>query len=204
MKALYSTDAFTQLGTKALIRFSRELRRQCCGHCLPGCDETAAPKHNVPDKTTTRTHTIVSRPFGLRDSCGCVWDSSRETPKNKFQKLIRCCSMEKHPLFSGTDRGRKSHLREREQTRSFTATMAVRVRQPWGSVSFTVIQFSDVVSSSRKVSSQSQHNVSFPKFPKIDPLHRILSLRKTNSHLLVVVLGWWAVVSIVYTAVVTH
>ncbi len=25
------------------------------------------------------------------------------------------------------------------QTRSFTATMAVRVRQPWGSVSFTVI-----------------------------------------------------------------
>jgi hypothetical protein len=47
--------------------------------------------------------------------------------------------MGKHPLFSGTDRDRKSHLRDGGQTRSFTATMALRVRQPWGSVSFTVI-----------------------------------------------------------------
>ena len=38
---------------------------------MPGCDETAVQKHNVPDKTTTRTHTIVSRPFGPRDSCAC-------------------------------------------------------------------------------------------------------------------------------------
>ena len=45
-------------------------------------------------------------------------------------------SMSKHPLFSGTDRGRKSHLRYEGQTRSFTATMAVRVRQPWGSFGF--------------------------------------------------------------------
>ena len=45
-------------------------------------------------------------------------------------------TMGKHPLFSGTDRGRKSHLRDEGQTRSFTATMAVRVRQPWGSFGF--------------------------------------------------------------------
>jgi hypothetical protein len=51
---------------------------------------------------------------------------------------FRATSRQLH-LFSGTDRGKKSHLRDGGQTRSFTATMAVRVRQPWGSVSFTVI-----------------------------------------------------------------
>ncbi len=104
MKALYSTDAFTQLGTEALIRFSRELRRQWCGHCLPGCDETALLKHNVPDKTTTRSHTIVSRPFGLRDSCACGTPVGKRLvfpnfPKidplhrilYKKQKLTICC-----------------------------------------------------------------------------------------------------------------